>query len=61
MYIRRHVEEIIKKELDKNNVRKNKRIKTYKELIKIKENILKEIQELEWLEITRQGTKCLYI
>ena len=52
-----NLKESIKKELDKNNVRKNKRIKTYKELIKIKENILKEIQELEWLEITRQGTK----
>lgn len=54
-----NLKESIKKELDKNNVRKNKRIKTYKELIKIKENILKEIQELEWLEITRQGTKYI--
>ena len=51
--------ESIQKELDKNNVKKNKRIKTYKELIKIKENLLKEIPNLEWLEITRQGTKYI--
>ena len=51
--------ESIQKELDKNNIKKNKRIKTYKELIKIKENILKEIPNLEWLEITRQGTKYI--
>lgn len=44
-------------ELEKNNITKNKRIKTYKELIKIKENIKKEIKEIEWIEITRTGTK----
>lgn len=52
--------EIINKlitELEKNNITKNKRIKTYKELIKIKENIKKEIKEIEWIEITRTGTK----
>lgn len=43
--------------LKNNNISKNKRIKSYAELIKIKENIKNEIKEIEWIEITRSGTK----
>ena len=45
-------------ELNSYNIRKYGRIKSYKELNKIKKDILKNNQDkLEWLEIKREGTK----
>ena len=45
-------------ELNNYNIRKYGRIKSYKELDKIKKEILKNNQDkLEWLEINKEGTK----
>ncbi len=45
--------------LKKYDISKYKKIKAYKELTLIKENILQEIPEIEWLEITRDGVKYI--
>ena len=54
-----NLKQSIQNELAKNNIKKYKRIKSYKELTSIKENILKQIPNLEWIEITREGTKYI--
>lgn len=45
--------------LKKYDISKYKSVKSYKELALIKENILQEISEIEWLEITRDGVKYI--
>lgn len=45
--------------LEKYEISKYKRVKSYNEINVIKENILLEIPEIEWLEITRSGVKYI--
>ena len=51
---------IIIKELKNNNIEKYKFIKSYKQIEKIKKNIIKKYRNnIEWIEITRYGTKYI--
>lgn len=45
--------------LEKYEISKYKRVKSHEEINLIKENILNEISEIEWLEITRDGVKYI--
>lgn len=45
--------------LNKYEISKYKKVKSYDEINLIKKNILTEISEIEWLEITRDGVKYI--
>lgn len=56
----REMTNLISKELEKNNIKKYKFKKSYKELENIKSKILSDNKEvLEWLEIESSGTKYI--
>lgn len=51
---------LLEQELNKHDLKKYSFVKTYNEIEKIEEKILEDNKEtLEWLEITREGTKYI--
>ncbi len=54
------IKDILIKELNNYDIKKYSRKKSYKELMNIKKNIVKNNEDkLEWLEIKNDGTKCI--
>ena len=54
------IRDLLYKELEENNIKKYELKKSYDEIQKIKENILDKYKDsIEWLEITRKGTKYI--
>ena len=60
IYNNKEIIDIVKKELEKNNIKKYQIKKDYKYLNKVKEKILNDNKDiLEWLEIEEYGTKYI--
>ena len=60
MYNNQEIVDMIKKELNKYDIKKYRRKKTYAYLSKVKEQILKDNKDiLEWIEIEENGTKYI--
>ena len=55
-----NITKLVKESLEENGIKKYHFVKNYQELEKIKKKILEENKDkLEWLEITREGTKYI--